>query len=80
MSEVIRCKCQTDYHEEQFKAHFSKCIKFKEAFKEFDNEYGQLLKKYSQPQENLLILKFLLKQYIVVIENKIKKMYISKLK
>lgn len=74
MSEIIRCKCLTDFDEETFKTHFSKCSKFKEAFREFDNEYGQLLKKYSQPPENLPILKFLLKQYINVIENKIKKM------
>ena len=74
MSDIIRCKCQNEYDDETFKSHFSQCVKFKEAFREFDNEYGQLLKKYSHPPENLPILKFLLKQYIVVIENKIKKM------
>ena len=74
MSEKIKCKCQTEFDEELFKHHFSKCGKFKEAFKEFDSEYGLLLKKYSQPPENLPILKFLLKQYIVVIECKINKM------
>ncbi len=74
MSEKIICKCLSEFNEDSFKLHFSKCPKFKEAFREFDSEYGQLLKKYSQPHENLPILKFLLKQYINVIENKIKKM------
>jgi len=74
MSDIIKCKCQSYFDEENLKSHFSKCSKFKECFKEFDSEYGQLLKKYSQPPENLPVLKFLLKQYIVVIDNKIKKM------
>lgn len=74
MSDTIKCKCQIDFDEDSFKKHFARCAKFKEVFREFDTEYGQLLKKYSQPPENLYILKFLLKQYIVVIENKISKM------
>lgn len=73
MSETIKCKCLSEFEEESFKTHFSKCPKFKEAFREFDNEYGLLLKKYSQPPDNLPILKFLLKQYIGVIELKIRK-------
>jgi len=74
MSEIIKCKCLTEFDEETFKSHFSRCHKFKEVFREFDNEYGQLLKKYSNPSDNLPILKFLLKQYIGVIEMKMKKM------
>lgn len=74
MSEIIRCKCLTEFDEEGFKKHFSKCPKFKEAFKEFDTEYGLLLKRFSQPPDNLPIIKFLLKQYIEVIDHRIKKM------
>jgi hypothetical protein len=74
--DIMKCKCSIEFNEEEFKKHFSKCSKFKEAFKEFDSEYGSLLKKYSNPPENLPILKFLLGQYVGVLEGKILKMLI----
>lgn len=75
-SNYIKCKCLVDFNQDDFKKHFSRCVKFKEAFKEFDSEYGLLLKKYANPPENLPILKFLLGQYIYVLEGKIQKWYI----
>ena len=72
--EYIKCKCLVEFEEPEFKKHFSKCGKFKEAFKEFDSEYGLLLKKYANPPDNLPILKFLLGQYVSVLDGKIQKM------
>ena len=72
--EHIKCKCMVEFEESEFKKHFSKCSKFKEAFKEFDSEYGLLLKKYANPPDNLPILKFLLGQYVSVLDGKIQKM------
>jgi hypothetical protein len=74
--DIIKCKCSIGFTEDEFKDHFSRCSKFKEAFKEFDTEYGKLIKKFSNPPENLSILKFLMSQYVNKLEEKIQKMLI----
>jgi len=71
MSE-IRCKCNKSFVENEFAAHFARCLAFKNYFKEFDIEFGNILKKYSEEKTNLFILRILLKQYVVVLEKKIK--------
>lgn len=77
MSESVICKCHRDYTEEEFKKHFSRCDDFKKTFREFDCRFGELLKFYSDPKENLPIIRVLLKQYVGVVEKKIEK-YIFK--
>ena len=67
----LKCKCGQLMNETEFKNHFSKCKDFKNDFKEFDSQFGELLKKYSEPKENLFIIRFLLGQYINVIDRKI---------
>lgn len=71
MSE-IKCKCNGSFPENEFTSHFTKCLAFKNYFREFDIEFGNILKKYSEEKTNLFILRILLKQYVVVLEKKIK--------
>ncbi len=71
----ITCVCSQKFNEEEFQKHFSSCQPFKSQFKEFDSKFGELLKSYSEPKERLLIVKFLLKQYINVIDKKLKKYF-----
>ena len=76
MSETnIKCKCSIMFKEEQFIKHFPSCKDFRISFKNFDQQFGELLKLHSDPKENLLIIRILLKQYISVVENKIRKKY-----
>lgn len=68
----IKCKCNNSYPESEFTSHFSSCLSFKNYFKDFDIEFGNILKKYSEEKQNLFIIRILLKQYTNVIEKKIK--------
>ncbi len=67
----IRCKCSNIYPEEDFTKHFGKCEEFRKYFKNFDATFGELLKQHSDPKENLLIIRVLLKQYVNLLEKKI---------
>lgn len=69
---LVKCKCDLSFPEEEFVKHFQKCETFRKTFKTFDSQLGELLKLYSEPKENLIIIKVLLKQYIVVLDKKIK--------
>ena len=71
------CECGEEFTEEEFKAHYNICNKFKIHFKDFDSKLAQLLIENSKPKERLLIIKFLLKQYIFIIENKLKDYFSS---
>ena len=72
----IKCECKKDFDTEEFSKHFVSCKDFKNIFNEFDSRMAYILKKYAEPKERLLIIHFLLKQYINVIERKIGK-YLS---
>ena len=67
----IKCKCGRSMSEEEFYRHFQNCQDFKTTFRQFDSQFGQLLQSYSEPKENLVIIRLLLKQYITVLEKKI---------
>ena len=69
----IKCECQQDFLAEDFSNHFGSCEEFKKVFNEFDSRISFLLKKYSMPKERLLIVHFLLKKYLGIIEEKIEK-------
>jgi hypothetical protein len=69
----VKCKCGIFFSEEQFNKHFPSCQEFRKVFKNFDMQFGELLKQFSEPKDNLLIMKVLLKQYLAVLENKIRK-------
>ena len=70
--EYIKCKCNTVFIDTEFTSHFPRCNEFKLCFREFDTEFGKLLKTYSEPKENLLIIRVLLEQYKNVLDSKIK--------
>ena len=69
----LKCMCGESFLPNDFTKHFGGCQQFKAEFKEFDSKFGELLKAYSEPKEKLLIVRYLLKLYIAVIEKKIKK-------
>ena len=73
--EIVKCMCGDIFTFPNFQKHFRNCLRFKAEFKEFDYKIGELLKAYSEPKEKLLIVRFLLKLYISVIEKKILKYY-----
>lgn len=72
LEKEIRCKCDEIMSETEFQKHFKKCDSFKKTFKKFDETFSALLKTFSEPKDNLLIIRFLLKQYISVLTKKIK--------
>jgi len=76
----LECVCKQQFTEEEFARHYISCMLFKQQFKEFDSKFGELLKAYSEPKERLLIVKFLLKQYINVIDKKLNKYFASLVK
>ena len=71
----IICECKQNFNEEQFSKHFSSCKDFKLTFNDFDSKFSFLLKQFSEPKERLVIVRFLLKQYLNVIEQKISKLF-----
>ncbi|MCQ2818859.1 MAG: hypothetical protein MJ252_16460 [archaeon] len=71
--DTIRCKCGQTFNEQTFVAHFPHCLQFKNAFRKFDNDLGNLLKEYSADPSNLPIIKILFTQYITVIDRKIRR-------
>jgi hypothetical protein len=69
----IKCKCNDVFEEKDFPSHFGSCSNFKQYFKQFDFQFGDILKKYTEDdKENLFILRILLQQYTRIIEKKIK--------
>ena len=72
---ILKCICNNKYKESEFKSHFTKCFQFKEYFNDFDYKLSELIKIYSEPKDNLLLINYLLKLYTVVIEKKIKESF-----
>ena len=71
------CPCGKLFKEEDFSSHYKKCPEFKMNFKDFDLTIGNLFTKYSNPKRNLVTVKFLLKEYINVIDQKLKNYFKS---
>ena len=69
---LIKCKCDTEFNENDFIKHYGSCNYFKNYFKEFDTKFGELLKTYSEEPTNMFIIRFLLNQYNTILEKKIK--------
>ena len=76
-TESIKCKCQKKMKESDFKSHFQTCKDFRNTFKTFDIKFGEILKQFSEPSENLPIIRFLLYQYISVLDRKIKSLKVQ---
>ena len=71
----LKCICGVTFLSNDFNKHYGGCTQFKSEFKDFISKMNELLKPYLASKEKLLIIRHLLKLYIVDIENKIKKFY-----
>ena len=77
LEKEIKCACGNIFEENDFSQHFKHCKDFKKDFKTFDQNFSNLLKNNSEPKEKLLIIRFLLKQYVSVLCKKIEAHFIE---
>ena len=68
----IKCICGDIYEIKDFTKHFKDCQKFKDTFNNFDNNISSLIKSFSEPKENLLLIRFIFKEYINILNKQIK--------
>ena len=64
----IKCICGTIYDTKDFQNHFKECQQFKECFSSFDDKLSKLIKSYSEPKDQLLLIRFLFNQYIKILD------------
>lgn len=64
----IVCLCGKEFEENEYEKHYKKCKPFFDRFKIFDFKFGEIIRQFSGNQEELLLAKFLLKQFIKEIE------------
>jgi hypothetical protein len=76
VASFIKCKCDEIFDDRDFLGHFPSCQQFKRDFKNFDQKFAEILREYSDPKENLLIVRVLLNQYKNMIDNRIKQLNI----
>ena len=72
LEKEIKCVCGTIYESTDFNSHIKKCAKFKEVFTDFDSKISKFIKSYSNPKEQLLIIKFILERYVNILDRKIR--------
>jgi hypothetical protein len=68
---IIKCICGKELNNNKFKNHFRNCNSFFDRFKQFDMKISFLLSKYLAVKENVILVLFLFKEYIKLIEKKI---------
>ena len=68
LEKEIKCVCGIIYENDEFGKHIKKCEKFIETFSDFDSKISKLIKNYSNPKEQLLIIKFILNRYINILD------------
>ena len=69
----FHCLCNKEYDKKSFKEHYKNCSIFKQKFSKFDNTISLLLKEFSHDENELNLVIFMLKRYIKIISNEIKK-------
>ncbi len=72
LEKEIKCVCGIIYENDEFGKHIKKCEKFIETFSDFDSKISKLIKNYSNPKEQLLIIKFILNRYINILDRQIR--------
>ena len=77
-SNKIKCICNETFALSNFHNHFGKCPQFITEFKDFDLTLSKMLLSYSKQKEKLIIVKYLFKLNIEMINNKLKMMIILK--
>ena len=70
--DYIICKCGNKFKKKIFKKHYKNCQSFINKFNKFDFYISNLLKEYLFDKDNLLLIEFMMKRYIKLIEKKIK--------
>ena len=71
----IKCKCGELFGKIDFKKHFKNCASLKSKFKDFDFKMLQLIKAYLNSKEDLVIIKFFLQRYIIILNSKINSLF-----
>ena len=69
---ILKCICRNKFLESEFKDHFKKCHEFKDYFSDFDTKLSYFIKRFCETKENLLLVRYILKLYIEIIEKKLK--------
>ena len=72
LEKEIKCVCGIIFEDNDFSSHIKKCEIFREAFSDFDNQISKLIKSYSHPKEQLVIIKFILQKYVNILDKKIR--------
>ena len=70
-NENINCECGKTFEEKEFMKHFKNCEKLINKYKDFDCKIANCLKAYIKNKDNLIIIKFLFKRFISLLEHKL---------
>ena len=69
----IYCKCGKKCTEKELKKHILSCQEFLQEFKLLDSTISRILEKYlTNKNDNIFLVRFLLKQFLKMIDSKIK--------
>ena len=89
--EIINCECGKTFEENEFMKHFKNCQTLINKYKDFDYIITNLLKSYINNKNSLIIIRFLFKRFMSLLNYKLntnsfnlnlfglKKKYISKI-
>lgn len=69
---LISCLCGKNYEEKLLKKHIKDCPKFLNTFKLFDFKISNLLDEYLSKKRNIHLVRFMFKEYLKLINKKIK--------
>ena len=72
LEKEIKCVCGTIYENNDFSHHIKNCEPFKEVFTDFDSKISKFIKSYSNPKEQLLLIKFIFERYVNILDRKIR--------
>lgn len=70
-NEEIKCECGNSMNIKEFNSHFIFCEQLINKYKDFDFKLSQLL-KLNLNSNNILIIKFIFKKYIKLLDSKLK--------
>ena len=72
MDEDIFCECGLSFKENEFTMHFRQCKILYHKYEDFDFKLSQLLKKYINSIESLIIINFFFKRLIKIFNQELK--------
>ena len=77
--EKIKCECGELFTKQNFKTHYKTCAELIHKFKEFDFKMIQLIKKYLNSKERLILIKFFLHRYVKILNYQLSKIFNNKI-